>query len=289
VAEVLDLPLAAIDDGDNDRTVYAAGPLRALADSMAAVGLAQPITVRPRPGGRFEIVAGHRRRRAAALLGWAAVPAIVRELDDEAAASIMLAENAHRVDLNPVDEARAYEKRMRQFGWSVAETARRAKVSGQRVADRLLLLQLLPEAQRLVADGHLGAGFGVAMAPLDANRQAVALRWLQAQQSPTLRAFRAACGALLAQQAQESLFDLDSLLVAAAQGSDDATRSGRNCPFPTHPGIPPFTRRGTLGASMAAYIVELRQSGHAEAALIAATLYAGMLTSGLCHPPRGDV
>ena len=287
--EIVDLPLSLVDDGDNDRTVYAPGPLRELADSMASDGLAQPITVRQLPGGRYQIVAGHRRRRAAELLGWATIPAIVRQLSDEAAAGIMLAENAHRVDLSPMDEAHAYDRRMRQFGWSVAEVARKAKVSALRVADRLLLLQLIPDAQRLVEGGQLTASFGVAMAPLDSNRQLIALRWLQAQTSPTLRAFSAACGELLAEQAQETLFDLNSLLTAAAAASDEQAQAARSSPFPVHPDLPAFTRRGTLGASMAAYITDLRQQGQAEAALVVATVYAGMLLAGLCHPPREKV
>lgn len=288
MAEIRDLPLADIDDGDNDRTVYAPGPLRELADSMAADGLAQPIVVRPL-GRRFQIVAGHRRRRAADLLGWATIPAIVRHLSDEAAAAVMLAENAHRVDLNPMDEARAYDKRMRQFGWPAAQVARKAKVSAQRVADRLLLLQLIPDAQRLVEVGQLGAGYGVLMAPLDANRQVVALRWLQQQASPTLRAFQAACGQLLAEQAQESLFDLDALLTGAAAASDAETAAARVCPFPIDPALPPFARRGSLGSSLAAYIAELQQAGHHGAARTVATVYAGMLAAGFCHPPRGHV
>lgn len=113
--KVQNLPYAQVQPGQNDRTVFRPEELEALAASIQADGLIQPITVRPTPGGRFEIVAGERRYRAIGLLGWETVPAIVRDLTDEQASTIMLLENVHRVDIDPVDEARAYQSRIDRF------------------------------------------------------------------------------------------------------------------------------------------------------------------------------
>ena len=133
--------------GDNDRTVFDSTALQQLAESIRQDGLTQPITVRPvsfcpqcsrreiQPfacscdtelQARYEIVAGERRFRACSLLGMDEIPAIVRTLDDEQAAAIMLLENIQRVDINPIDEARAYQKRM-QLGWSLAKLSEQTK------------------------------------------------------------------------------------------------------------------------------------------------------------------
>jgi ParB family chromosome partitioning protein len=87
-----------------------------------------------RPVGEgYEIVAGERRYRAVKLLGWIHIPAIVRELSDEAASAIMLAENTGRADLNPIEEANAYQRRVTTFGWSAERIADVAGVSKDRV------------------------------------------------------------------------------------------------------------------------------------------------------------
>src|SRR3990167_1299050 len=113
-----------IDQGANDRTVFNAEALDDLAASIRDNGLAQPITVRPVRRGRYEIVAGERRFRACAhLLGWTSVPCIVRDMDDAQAAAVMLAENVARADLDPADEALAYQSRIERYGWMVDELA----------------------------------------------------------------------------------------------------------------------------------------------------------------------
>jgi hypothetical protein len=119
---------ALIVPGDNDRQAFEPVALQELADSIAAHGLAQPITVRPIAGGLYQIVAGERRFRAMQLLGWERVPALVRDLDDRQASAIMLVENLNRVDLNPIDEARAYSKRMTEFSWAVSDIAHFGKL-----------------------------------------------------------------------------------------------------------------------------------------------------------------
>ncbi len=292
---------AQIRPGDNDRTAFNQVALQELADSIAANGLAQPITVRPiyhcqhcqrivtatnyEPyeacdcGGTFkswepqyQIVAGERRFRACSqLLGWQEIPAIVRTLSDEQAAAIMLAENVHRVDLNPLDEARAYHKRMAQFDWSVAETARQANVSEGRVAARLKLLELTPEIQHLVANGHLALGFAQAMSKLDANRQRLALAWLREQSAtPTLTVFQRLVNELYEQQVQEAMFDLAALfepqVVAAVEGSENGKLHEMLPTLPGLPGLP--TSLGGIGRLLDDYVAALLGAGKTQEARV---------------------
>ncbi len=199
---IMDLDCTKIVAGNNDRKAFDAVALRELADSLEAHGLAQPITVRP-IGERYEIVAGERRFRASQLAGWTTIPAIVREMGDEEAAAIMLIENVQRVDLNAMDEAEAYQKRQAQFGWSVAEIAKHAKVPASRVRARLALLDLVPQVQTLVRGGSMPLGYAEVMVDLDANRQVLSMRYFSQAKRPTIAEFRAVCGELLAAQSQE--------------------------------------------------------------------------------------
>lgn len=235
------IPASKIDRGANDRTVFNAEALDALAASIRDNGLAQPITVRPVRRGRYEIVAGERRFRACAqLLGWAEVPCIVRKLSDAKANAIMLAENVARADLDPVDEALAYQTRIDRYGWTVEDVASRAGVSSIRVQFRLKLLALRPELLRLVRSGQLPIGYAqtLSAAGLDVDRQAIAVRLLQENASPTPGWFRRVVGALVEEQAQESLFDVESL--ASSMSVAQCAAAGE----PPHPSTTVPPRRG---------------------------------------------
>jgi ParB/RepB/Spo0J family partition protein len=195
--------------GNNDRTVFEPTALRELADSIAQNGLIQPITVRPIADGElFQIVAGERRFRAIALLEWDEVPCIVKDMTDEEASAIMLAENVSRADIDPIDEAMAYRSRMALFGWPVAECARQAGVSAIRVQFRLKLLKLRPDVQALVRSGNMPLGYASILsdADLDADRQMIAFARLRDNPSPTPGWFRRLVGELQAQQNQIGLF-----------------------------------------------------------------------------------
>jgi ParB/RepB/Spo0J family partition protein len=201
-----------IDAGPNDRERFVDAEIEHLASSISTHGLAQPPTLRPRADGRFEIVAGERRIRAMRdVLGWTEIPAMVRVMDDEAAAAIMLVENVQRVDLDPMEEARGYASRMDRFGYSQAELARQASVPPDRVRRRLALLALAPEVARLVSLRQLPLAYASSMCPLDRERQSLALR---AYQSGPMRAeaFAVVCERLLAEQSQESMFSGDDFL-----------------------------------------------------------------------------
>jgi ParB/RepB/Spo0J family partition protein len=278
VAEVQMIPVEWIAPGDNDRQVFQEAALAELAESIRAHGLAQPITVRPVGGrqARYEIVAGERRFRAIRdILRWPAAPCLVREMSDEEASAIMLAENTGRKDLNPIEEARAYQKRIQQFGWSVERVAEVAGVSAQLVRQRLSLLGLVPEAQKMVAHGHLPLSHAEALVGLDVNRQRIALRALSGAPNLSLVAFRELVGRLLEEQSQEALFSLSDFFVqqVAASVQEEGVPWGPKAIVhaPVDPELPEVEAdpRDLPGNILDAYIRQLLAAGfHREACAV---------------------
>jgi ParB/RepB/Spo0J family partition protein len=196
--------------GNNDRKKFNEKELRELAESIEAEGLLQPLSLRPlNGGGQYQIVAGERRFRAMGLLAWEKVPAIVTSMDDERASVAMLAENVHRVDLDPIEEAKAYAGRMEQFGWSVEECAQKAKVTSHRVSARIALLELRQDLQHLVSNGQLKNGYAqiITSSGLDENFQLLATRALRENPAPNTQWFARTCADLAEQQNQAYLFD----------------------------------------------------------------------------------
>ena len=124
----------------------------------------QPVLVRPLPeAGRFQLIAGERRLRAAHRAGLDTIPAIVRTSDDLSVAEQALIENLHRQDLNPLDEAAGYRQLIDDFGLTHDEAARRVGKSRVTVTNTLRLLQLPPRIQHLLHDGRLSAGHARAL------------------------------------------------------------------------------------------------------------------------------
>lgn len=211
--QVVLVALADIDAGANDRTTF---DVADLAESLKAEGQVVPVILRRRATGGYEIVGGERRCRAAASIGWSHVSAIVRELDDPKAEAVMLVENTGRSDLDPIDEARAYRRRMDRRGFTVTEMARSAGVSPAQVGLRLKLLDLVDEAQQLTRTGALPIGFGPCLSGLDANRQRLALRaWAEASGSLNWWAWTALCQRLRNEQDADPMFDADNFLTVA--------------------------------------------------------------------------
>ncbi len=134
-----------------------------LAESIRRYGVLQPLTVRPLPGGRYQLVAGERRWRAARLAGLTEVPAVVRELTDQQAAEIALVENLQREDLNPVEEAAGYRSLMEEFGLTQDEVAARVGRSRPAVANAVRLLGLPEPILELLKSGKISAGHGRAL------------------------------------------------------------------------------------------------------------------------------
>src|ERR671936_1828872 len=139
--------------------------LAELTASVAAVGVLQPIVVRPH-GDRYQIVMGERRVRAARAAGLATVPAIVRSTDDDHMLRDALLENIHREDLNPLEEAAAYEQLLTDFDVTHEELAARLGRSRPVITNAMRLLRLPPSVQRRIAAGTLSAGHARAILSL---------------------------------------------------------------------------------------------------------------------------
>jgi ParB family chromosome partitioning protein len=137
--------------------------LAALAESLTERGVLQPVLVRPRPGGTYELVAGERRWRAAKLAGLDTMPALVQHRDDGASLEVALIENMAREDLNPVEAARAVAALVEELGLTREDVGRRVGRSRVAVSNLLRLLDLPDEALALVEDGSLSEGHGRAL------------------------------------------------------------------------------------------------------------------------------
>jgi ParB family transcriptional regulator, chromosome partitioning protein len=137
--------------------------LAELAESIGARGVLQPIVVSPRPGGRYELVAGERRLRAAAIAGLETIPAVVRDAGDWDRLELALAENMAREDLNAVEEARACAMLVDDLGLTKEEVGRRVGRSRVAISNLVRLLDLPEETLELIEDGHLSEGHGRAI------------------------------------------------------------------------------------------------------------------------------
>ena len=141
--------------------------IESLADSIRARGIVQPLVVRPGPGGEdgapYQIVAGERRWRAAQRAGLHEVPAVVRQLSDPESIEIALVENLQRSDLNPLEEATAYRRLIREFDHRQEDVATALGKSRSHVANTVRLLDLPETVKALIGDGTLSAGHGRAL------------------------------------------------------------------------------------------------------------------------------
>ena len=132
--------------------------LAELAASITSNGVVQPILVRPLPNGRFQLIAGERRWRASQLAGKATIPAILRQVSDEQAMEITIVENLQRADLNPMEQARAFERLSREFHMTQEQMAHRTGKDRASVANFLRLLKLPSTVQTRVESGELSFG-----------------------------------------------------------------------------------------------------------------------------------
>jgi ParB family chromosome partitioning protein len=156
------------------RREFAEAELAELAASLKASGLLQPITVR-RDGAGYELISGERRLRAAARLGWSEIPAIIRDADDRTVLTEALVENLQRADLNPVDEAKGYQRLSEEFGLTHAQIAEAVGKDRTSITTMLRLLQLPVSVLALVANGQLSAGHARALVSVDGERRALSL------------------------------------------------------------------------------------------------------------------
>jgi ParB family transcriptional regulator, chromosome partitioning protein len=141
--------------------------LRELSASIAATGVVQPILVRPLPENRFQLIAGERRWLASKLAGKTTVPAMLRQVSDEQAMEMTIVENLQRTDLNPMEQARAYDRLGHQFKMTQEQMAQRTGKDRASVANFLRLLRLPTEVQQKVEGGDLSFGHARALLSLD--------------------------------------------------------------------------------------------------------------------------
>ena len=178
-----ELPVGAI--GPNPyqpRREFDADQLRELADSIEASGLLQPVVVRPKPKGDggsggvgYELIAGERRWRAVQQLGWAKIPAVVKEVDDRALLTLALIENLQRDDLSPLDAARGYQRLIREFAIAQREVARLVGKNPSTVSNTLRLLGLPAEVQGLLERKALTEGHARALLALIDPKEVIRL------------------------------------------------------------------------------------------------------------------
>ncbi len=178
-AQFRELPVATIEPNPRQpRQVFDEEAMEELKLSITEVGFLQPVVVREVVPGQYELVMGERRWRAAQALGRDTIPAIVRDTPDDDMLRAALLENIHRANLNPLEEAAAYQQLLEEFGATHDELAKRIGRSRPQISNTIRLLNLPPSVQRRVAAGVLSAGHARALLALDdvATQEALALR-----------------------------------------------------------------------------------------------------------------
>lgn len=170
---VRDLPISEIDPNPyQTRTNFDDQALNELAASIQSNGIVQPIVVRPM-NGRFQLIAGERRWRASQKLGREFIPAVIKQVSNEQAMEMTIVENLQRENLNPMEEARAFERLAREFSLTQEQMSQRTGRERASIANLLRLLRLPETVQQSIEKGELTAGHAKALLALD-NPEAIA-------------------------------------------------------------------------------------------------------------------
>ncbi len=165
--ELIYLPISKVEPrAEQPRSRFDDESLQELADSISQYGLIQPITVRRRDSGYYQIIAGERRWRASRLAGIIEVPVRVIEADDRRVAELALVENLQREDLNPIEEALGYKSLIEEYGLTQEEASQSVGRSRPAIANAMRLLSLSKAVLPLVEEGKLSAGHARALLPL---------------------------------------------------------------------------------------------------------------------------
>lgn len=168
------------------RTRFREEGLEELARSIRTSGVIQPLILRPH-GARYQLIAGERRWRAAQRAGLSRVPAVVREVPEELALEITLVENIQREDLNPIEQARAFERLMSEFRLTQEDVAERTGKDRATVANAVRLLKLEKSLQDLLEDGRLSPGHGRALLAIEDPKLRLAIAQRAARGGLTVR------------------------------------------------------------------------------------------------------
>ena len=192
--EIMKLPIRLVDPNlDQPRRAFDEAALSELAQSIASVGVIQPIIV-CKNGERYTIIAGERRYRAARMAGLEEIPAIVRDWEKQARLEAALIENLQRADLNPIEEAMGVKQLMEETGFTQEKAAERLGKSRPALANLLRLLALPENVIGMLRDGRLSAGHGRALVTVDKSKQEK-LAQLCAAQGWSVRQFEKICQA----------------------------------------------------------------------------------------------
>ena len=202
--------------------------------------------------------------------------------------------NTSRANLNPIEEANAYQARIERFGWTPEHVAEVAGVSPATVMQRQALLELIPDAQTLVAHGHLPIGHAAALAGLDNYRQIIALRvYRESKRILPLADFRAITCELRDEQDQAALFDLESYFVELAQRvSEETFRSGKKATprVPTRSDLPPVpVQKRNTGEVLDAFIKSLLEASRTAEAAVVGTLYTCLVHGNFVTMPANPL
>jgi len=169
------------------RTVFDEEKIKELSDSIREQGVIQPLVVSPKSDGRYELIAGERRLRASKLAGLEDVPVYVKTVDDEGLLALSIIENVQREDLNPIEEARAYQELIDQFDYTQDEVAKQVGKSRVAVANSLRLLKLPRAIQEDVASGRYSAGHARAVLSVEGLHNQLKVRERIIRETPTVR------------------------------------------------------------------------------------------------------
>jgi ParB family transcriptional regulator, chromosome partitioning protein len=187
--ELRDLPLELISPNPRQpRRRFDSETLEQLAASLDERGVLQPVLVRPKPGGTYELVAGERRWRAAQIAGLQSIPAIVRQREDAVALELALIENMAREDLNPIDEARACAALVEELGLTREQVGRRVGRGRVAVSNLVRLLDLPDDVIEMLQEGLLSEGHGRALLMADDHAARHRLAARAAQEGWSVRA-----------------------------------------------------------------------------------------------------
>ncbi len=170
--KIVELPLdSIISDPNQPRKSFDETKIQELAESVTQHGLLQPILVRPLGNGKFQIVHGERRWRACKLIGLKTIKAEVRELDDKEVLEIQLVENLQRENLNPIEEAEAFNRMVEELGYTHEAIAKRVGKSREYVTNKLRLLKLPDDIKNALREGKITESHAKALISLKNNEQ----------------------------------------------------------------------------------------------------------------------
>lgn len=226
------------------RTSFDEAEIADLCDSIRTHGFLQPIIVRPFDG-RYQLIAGERRLRAAQMAGWERVPVQIREVPDQQMAELAIVENVQRKDLNPIEKAASFKRYMDEYSCTQEEVANRVSIDRSTVANLLRLLELPEEVKSMLCRGDLTAGHARALLPLgDEHEQMEFARRIQ-KESLSVRAVEQAVSEHIRRTDGEPLSIVDA--------------EGNSRPSPLQPGQHIRDMEEQLSLAMGAK-VEIKQS-----------------------------